>query len=102
MNHFFCFSLVVLLYCGPCLPQAQAGSVAPSSEIKALLATWDTLNGRCRGGSGDDQNTLDACDEREKIAGQLTARGWCYGEPGQAGYQMVWHPCKKDPGLLKK
>ncbi|WP_130472721.1 lysozyme inhibitor LprI family protein [Candidatus Magnetaquicoccus inordinatus] len=92
---FSCFS-AVLLCCGILIAHADAESSAPTSEIKALLAAWDKLNDKCRGGSGDDKKTWEACDEREKKGGQLQARGWCYGEPGQAGYQMQWHACKKE------
>ncbi len=88
--------LAILLSGGVCLPQADAGSASPSNEIKALLATWETLNDRCRGGSGEDRKTMDACDEREKTGGQLGSQGWCYGEPGQAGYQKKWQPCTEE------
>ncbi|MEO5334670.1 MAG: hypothetical protein H7839_21860 [Magnetococcus sp. YQC-5] len=93
-NAFILSLLATLLFCGLCLSQAQAGPTHPPKEIAGLLALWDKLNDRCRGGSGDDQKTWDACDERERTGDQLKARGWCYGEPGQFGYQMEWHKCK--------
>ncbi|MBF0138034.1 MAG: hypothetical protein H7833_05695 [Magnetococcus sp. DMHC-1] len=94
-NALVCCFFVAGLSCSLDPVQAQANPAQPSKEIADLLVRWDELNGRCRGGSGDDQKTWDACDEREKMGDQLKSHGWCYGEPGQFGYQMAWHRCKQ-------
>ena len=34
------------------------------------------------------------CDRREALSRQLEARGWCYGEDAEYGYQATWAECK--------
>src|ERR1700722_20103962 len=36
------------------------------------------LNENCRGGSGDEQATTQACDERNLVDAALFAHGYCY------------------------
>ncbi|MEO5334035.1 MAG: hypothetical protein H7839_18645 [Magnetococcus sp. YQC-5] len=87
--------IAVLLFLSVGFLQAQADQKHLPADPPALLDRWADFNSKCRGGSGDDQKTWDACDERDKMTEQLKAHGWCYGEPGQFGYQMEWHPCKQ-------
>lgn len=64
-----------------------------SIDIK-LIEQWSELNGRCRGGSGDDPKTLKACDLRDNLdASKMKPRNLCYGKEGQSGYQYEWHRC---------
>ena len=65
----------------------------PDAGIQALLDKESVLNGKCRGGSGDDPGTAAYCDQRDAVFNELKAKGWCYGEEGQAQYQKAWHPC---------
>lgn len=65
-------------------------------NVSALLARWQDENGRCRGGSGDDPETYQACGARSLTENKLTKAGWCYGREGEAGFQMEWHPCADD------
>lgn len=62
-------------------------------EPTRILDQWQTENGNCRGGSGDSDETWKACGRRDDIGKKLEAIGWCYGRPGEAGYQMDWHRC---------
>lgn len=62
-------------------------------EPTRILAQWQNENGNCRGGSGDSDETWKACGRRDAIGKKLEAVGWCYGRPGEAGYQMNWHRC---------
>ncbi|MEW9837992.1 S1C family serine protease [Mesorhizobium marinum] len=64
------------------------------ADPTGMLKRWQHLNSDCRGGSGDEQATWKACDEREHTAESLSAAGWCYGRKGEYGYQMEWHRCK--------
>ncbi|GJD58501.1 hypothetical protein [Methylobacterium dankookense] len=77
------------LLAAPCL--ARAAEAAP--DTRALLRDWEALNGACRGGRGDDPGTLEACARRDAVDRQLAAAGWCYGRPGDAGYQRAWQLC---------
>ncbi|PSJ60464.1 hypothetical protein C7I85_14770 [Mesorhizobium soli] len=58
-----------------------------------IVSQWQDQNGDCRGGPGDSDETLKACDRREAIGAKLEAVGWCYGREGENGYQMDWHIC---------
>lgn len=58
-----------------------------------IISQWQNQNGDCRGGPGDSDETLKACDRREAIGAKLEAVGWCYGREGEYGYQMDWHIC---------
>ncbi|WP_156295774.1 hypothetical protein [Methylobacterium aquaticum] len=69
---------------------ARAG---PAADGPGLVRDWGTLNAVCRGGRGDDPATRDACTRRDAVDRRLESAGWCYGRPGDAGYQRVWRPC---------
>ena len=43
-----------------------------------LLQRWMVLNEDCRGGAGDEQATMRACDERNLVDAALFAHGYCY------------------------
>jgi len=68
---------------------AQKG--VPSAE--RLIQMERAANSRCRGGSGDELHTWEACGERTAYGRILGMMGWCYGRRGEAGYQMQWHRC---------
>ena len=70
-----------------------------SSPVR-LITQWREQNGACRGGSGDSDETLAACDLREAIGSKLQAAGWCYGREGEYGYQMDWHACDVGKGKV--
>lgn len=60
---------------------------------KDLQKVWATLNDLCRGGPGDDAQTLRFCDQRTLFEKKLNKVGYCYGESNQFQYQMEWHHC---------
>jgi hypothetical protein len=62
--------------------------------VAGLVARWREENGRCRGGSGDDPATGQACDDREITGGKIDALGWCYGQGAEYGYQARWARCE--------
>ncbi len=62
-------------------------------DAQSLLQRFEQLNGRCRGGSGNDPATWAACDERERLGPRLNALGWCFGREGEMGAEMQWHRC---------
>lgn len=62
-------------------------------EPLRIISQWQTQNGDCRGGAGNSEETLKACDRREAVGAKLEAVGWCYGREGEAGSQMEWHIC---------
>jgi len=78
-----------------CIPAyINAAAVARgNSNAQVLVGMQMSANGRCRGGSGDDPATLDACAERLAFKRRLSDMNWCYGRRGEAGNQMQWHRC---------
>lgn len=71
-----------------------AGAQAPRGD--ELVAIHRTLNGMCRGWSGDDPHTQEVCEVRDRVGAVLKQTGHCYGRRGQAGAQMSWHRCGAD------
>ena len=67
---------------------------APSGD--ELIASYNVLNSRCRGGSGDDARTHKARAERDRVVAALQLAGYCFGHRGQVGAQMSWHRCGPD------
>lgn len=74
----------------------ETGSVSrgQTASPNGMLVRWHDQNGKCRGGSGESQETWQACDAREHTQKSLVAAGWCYGRQGEYGYQMEWHRCE--------
>lgn len=64
--------------------------------IESLLAEIDSLNGKCRGGAGDDPKTMKACEERDKKGEEAHARGWCWGPKNAIGADKHWMQCSAD------
>ena len=67
-----------------------------AQTVSDLLKREATLNGTCRGGSGDSPATQKACEERDRIGKQLEAQGWCYGPQSVPQYQKKWGPCRSE------
>ncbi|TPM21723.1 hypothetical protein [Mesorhizobium sp. B2-3-5] len=74
------------------VPKAK---LAKANSPGQLIGQWQVANENCRGGSGDDPKTMEACDVRDTFARQLETAKWCYGKNGQSGYQYKWHRCGK-------
>jgi hypothetical protein len=81
-------AFIVFLVLGP--------SLASADTARDLIAIERQLNEMCRGWSGDDPHTGEACEVREKTARLLNKMGWCYGKEGQSGAEMDWHRCGKN------
>lgn len=62
------------------------------TEVLDLLRQYNTENGNCRGGRGDDPQTFAACKRRDVISDRLSAHGLCYGVFSY-GYNSEWEPC---------
>jgi hypothetical protein len=48
---------------------------AHSDDSVALVTAWQALNEDCRGGSGDDPQTMKACERRTVVSNALRAHG---------------------------
>jgi hypothetical protein len=67
----------------------------PPAGIGVLIAREESLNDKCRDGSGDNPETAKPCVEREALVQQLKSDGWCYGTDDQAMSDRKWQPCAK-------
>ena len=70
---------------------------APEGDPVAteLIALELDLDLACRGGSGDDPETLQACEDREEIVRELNDLGYCYGHTYEATADWHWHQCEE-------
>lgn len=72
----------------------QVAAQSPTGADKALIDQVEKLNDQCRGGSGDDPKTLQACDQREAAMEQVQKSGWCWGPESAIGAEKHWIRCK--------
>lgn len=62
-------------------------------DAKPLMKRADTENEHCRGGHGDDPETMRACNRRQKFLTELERRGWCFEDD----VEQHWLRCADDP-----
>jgi hypothetical protein len=55
---------------------STASHAAPST--RDVVRLWYDLNKQCRGGSGDDPRTEEACNRRQEVDDQLRRAGCSY------------------------
>lgn len=55
-----------------------ATPLAAKPNKAALEKSYLDLNEQCRGGSGDDPDTIKACDQREEVSAQLRQLHVCF------------------------
>lgn len=67
--------------------------MAKDIEVKGLIDDYSFYNGICRGGSGSDDSTWEACGARNYIMYMLNRLGVCHGKEDEAAYQNQWHSC---------
>jgi hypothetical protein len=71
-----------------------AAPAAAQPRPDGLLALESQANALCRGGSGDDPQTIQACEVRDDLVRRLLALDWCRGRQGEVGAEMSWHRCE--------
>jgi len=81
-----------VLRCAPSVVSLRARLVR-MRDPSSLITLYSDANSRCRGGSGDGQDTWVSCAERTEIEERLGRVGQCYGREGQIGADMRWHRC---------
>ena len=69
-------------------------------QVRSLLQRADIENDHCRGNSGDDPETLRACNRRWVVMVRLEHLGWCWGsERGNASSaDDHWLRCSDEHG----
>jgi hypothetical protein len=73
---------------------ASGTAMGQSSDAITLLQREAVEDLQCRGGHGDDPITMEHCGTRDLLVTALKAAGYCFGKPGQVGYQMQWYKCR--------
>ena len=98
---FTAMPLVLVLAALGCAPQpaqiiivGSSSSSASADVVAPQISRWRELNSLCRGGSGDNPETLVRCAERDSVGRALDGMGWCFGRKGEPGYQNEWHQCQ--------
>jgi hypothetical protein len=66
------------------LAVASASATPPTK----LIQVWESLNVAWRGGSGDESETMKACESSETVSQAVRAQGFCYR---MGDY---WTPCR--------
>jgi hypothetical protein len=69
----------------------QSNSSWAQQTLPREVNEWLEQNQICRGSSGPNSEV--ACSRREVIGSQLEKQGWCYGAPGDAGFDRRWQRC---------
>lgn len=77
-DHFYCSTV--------------AATAADLETVKTLIDKWGVEEENCRGGSGDDPNTLEACERRSVVTAQLNRLGYCY--EGETTASSEWKRCE--------
>ncbi len=65
----------------------------PTGRAKALINRVDRLAGQCRGGSGDNPKTVEACGKMDAAMDQVRQEGWCWGPDDAFGFEKRWLRC---------
>lgn len=73
---------------------APATLSGPTGKDKELIDRANRLNDQCRGGSGDDQQTMKACHQRDIAMEQVRKAGWCWGPDDAYSYEKRWIRCR--------
>lgn len=66
---------------------------AQDISTETLIKDYEFYNDICRGGSGNEESTWEACGARDYVLYTLNQLGACYGREDEAGYQHQWHSC---------
>lgn len=57
---------------------------------QTIYEQWRQANEGCRGGSGEDPETIATCKHRSAIDKQMASAGWCYVSPA-----IEWRRCAR-------
>lgn len=76
--------------------RGQPTAQPPASADAELFRKYDTLNSKCRGGSGDVAAMTAACKERDRHFRVMESKGWCWGPKSAAEYQKKWQRCASE------
>ena len=81
-------------------PAIGAGPATATEDADAaireipIVAKYIALNDRCRGGSGDDDATMRACEERDTLLPEVERQGYCWGNAAdQSEADRRWQRC---------
>lgn len=73
--------------------RSTSASLVFQNEDKVLIDRVAVLNDQCHGGPGDDERTMAACVQRDKLMEQVERRGWCWGPEDAISADKHWIRC---------
>jgi hypothetical protein len=82
------------------ITNATDGTSLESPEVRALVERETIEDEHCRGSSGDDPETMRACNRRQQLLAQIERKGWCWGG-SDIGAEMHWVRCASQPGYVR-
>lgn len=80
------------------VPSAFGQVKLDETSVKQAVGVYEFLNELCRGGSGDNPKTQQACDNRDNLESIIQRAGWCYGHYDQPSYLKKWERCGAEQG----
>ncbi|WP_186216268.1 hypothetical protein [Burkholderia gladioli] len=72
----------------------ESGTNGMPDGVAQLVAEYEGLNEKCRGGSGDASETQDVCASRDTKYTYIKASGWCWGHKNDIGADRKWVMCQ--------
>lgn len=67
-------------------------------HVQPLINLAEELNGKCRGGPGDQALTHEYCSERDSIIDELKQAGWCPPKTNPSDGAVSWGKCPVPAG----
>lgn len=77
-------------------PMAIADSKLQHAQ--SLINLAEELNGKCRGGPGDQALTHEYCSERDSVIDELKQAGWCPPKTDPNDAAVSWRKCPVPAG----
>lgn len=65
----------------------NAKTIKPPKNVASLIADYYLLDDKCRGGSGDNPETMKSCDKRDAIVDKIQTKGWCWGKEDETKFE---------------
>lgn len=65
----------------------NAKTIKPPKDVASLIADYHSLDEKCRGGAGDNPETMKACDNRDAVVDKIQTKGWCWGKEDETKFE---------------
>lgn len=65
----------------------NAKTIKPPKDVASLISDYYLLDEKCRGGGGDNPETIKSCDKRDAIVDKIQTKGWCWGKEDETKFE---------------